>query len=73
MNKKDKAILQAFFGKVAEYADRLKEDAETVCNYRDGLRLAGSVDALETLNLIDAHRAEQIRNMAGVYSKRIKP
>ncbi len=73
MNKKDKATLQAFFEKVNAYADRLTEDAETVCNYRDGLRLAGSVDALEALCLIDAHRADRIRSMAGVYNKPKKP
>lgn len=71
MNKKDKATLQAFFEKMNAYADCLQEEAEKVCNYQDGLRLAGSVDALEALNLIDAHRADQIRSMAGVYSKPI--
>lgn len=51
---------------IAEYIVSLEKRAYLGCNFRENLRIAGAVDALEKLQLITKERARYIRSLAEV-------
>lgn len=52
--------------KLEDYLHWLINEANISCNYKYSLRLAGSVDALERLGLIDNQLADDIRHILSV-------
>lgn len=61
MNSESK--LEVSSDKLGEYLHWLINEADTSCDYKYCLRLAGSVDALERLGLIEKQLADDIRHL----------
>ncbi|MBD5530588.1 MAG: hypothetical protein HDQ98_00075 [Lachnospiraceae bacterium] len=55
--------------KLEAYLHWLINEANTSCDYKYNLRLAGQVEALERLDLIDKQLADDIRHMLTVSEK----
>lgn len=51
---------------IAGYINSLEKSAYLGCSFRENLRIAGAVDALEKLQLISKERARYIRSLAEV-------
>lgn len=62
----DDCKLEESRDKLEEYLHWLINEANISCDYKYSLRLAGSVDALERLDLIDKELADDIRHILSV-------